>query len=39
MDKITNEWLGEQIKSIRDGNSGAISAIYETVGKVMYGEY
>lgn len=36
MDKITNEWLGEQIKSIRDGNSGAISAIYETVGKVMF---
>ena len=36
MEKNTNEWLGKQIQNISKGNSNAISAIYETVGRVMF---
>lgn len=36
MEKNINEWLGIQIQKIRDGDSNAVSKIYEVLGKVMY---
>lgn len=36
MDKITNEKLGEIIKSISAGNIAGISGIYSILGKVMF---